>query len=254
MRKWAILIFLGVAILASPGWLAGSAQATRIDYTPWETVLKVYVDADGLVDYGKLKANRNVLDNFIQNEIENADLSALTKEAQKAFWINAYNALTVRLIIDHYPLRFGGIRTINWGRPWDIKMKAATRTLTLNQMEHDILRKWDPADARIHFAIVCASIGCPVLREEAYRAEGLDAQLDDQVVRFINTPSKFRYDTDEGILFLSPIMKWFKEDFDQNGGPVAFFKGYVPADIASKLQKDTPVSWLEYDWGLNDQK
>ncbi len=190
-----------------------SVQAESVNYNQWDKILYTYVNEKGLVNYDELKKNRKALDEFIKKEIENTNISHFSKRGQKTFWINAYNALTMRLIVDHYPLRFGGIRTINWGKPWDIKMKVAGRSLSLGQIEHEILRKWHPMDPRIHFAINCASMGCPKLANTAYTSEQLDKQLNREAIRFINDKEKVRLDRSKNILYHSAIFNWFEEDF-----------------------------------------
>ncbi len=111
-----------------------------INYEKWDKVLNTYVNDNGRVNYDELKTNRNLLDNFISTQVENAEISSFSDDEKKAFWINAYNALTMRLIVDNYPMRFGGILSINWGKPWDIKMRVAGQQLTLGDIEHKILR------------------------------------------------------------------------------------------------------------------
>ena len=117
--------------------------------------------------------------------------------------------------------------------------------MSLNQIENEILRK-EFQDPLIHFAIVCASLGCPVLRREPYTADQLDRQLDDQVLQFLQDPKKFRYDSAKIELYLSPIFKWFKEDF--TAGPTAFIKKYWPG-----ISENAKIRWLQYDWTLNEQ-
>ena len=176
MKKILIIMLLVLTFFSFHDQFTKEAHTAMINYEKWDKVLNAYVNDNRRVNYDELKTNRNLLDNFISSQIENAEISSFSDDEKKAFWINAYNALTMRLIVDHYPMRFGGIRSINWGRPWGIKMKVAGKELSLGEIEHEILRKWDPIDPRIHFAINCASIGCPKLPNRHFNPEKLDAR------------------------------------------------------------------------------
>ena len=250
------------SLIFALGALASTAQAQSpnqsVNYTDWETVLKTYVSPDGLVDYKGIKANRAVLDRFIQQNIENADISQLSTDEQMAFWINSYNALTIRLIVDHYPLKFGGIRTINWGRPWSIKMKVAGQQLTLGDIEHEILRKWNPIDPRIHFAINCASGGCPKIINTHYNPAKLNQQLDQVTKDFVNNASKNRLDRKKNILYHSAIFSWFEEDFvATHPGIKEYITDYINSEDAQYIKQNSKrikLKELKYEWGLNQQK
>ena len=136
---------------------------------------------------------------------------------------------------------------------WSRKaIEAAGRRLSLNDIENNILRR-EFEDPRIHFALVCASLGCPVLRSEPYEAGRLESQLEDQAEKFLSDPNKFRYEKKSDKIHFSPIFKWFKEDFKQRGGVTAFIKNYLPKEIAGALSPRTAVEWLDYDWRLNQE-
>lgn len=124
--------------------------------------------------------------------------------------------------------------------------------ISLNYIENDVLRE-EFRDPRIHFAIVCASRGCPILREGAYTAERLEGQLDHQVRLFLSDRDKFQYEAKSDILYLSPILKWFQEDFERVGGIVSFIKKYIPQDLGLKITDQSNKRWLDYDWSLNKQ-
>ena len=252
MRMMGLFLMMGFLILG-----VKPVQAEPVNYQVWENILQTYVNDNGLVNYDGLKKNRNVLDKFIKNEVENTDISHFSKIEQKTFWINAYNALTMRLIVDNYPLRFGGIRTINWGKPWDLKMKAAGRSLSLGQIEHEILRKWNPIDPRIHFAINCASIGCPKLPKTPFTSDQLDEQLNREAIRFINDKEKVRLDRSKNILYHSAIFNWFEEDFFAvSANKVDFILKYLNSDDKAYILKNRnkiQLKELKYDWGLNKQ-
>lgn len=252
LNKW---LFPVLMMFFMPLAVSDNALAAAIDYTPYEKILNTYVNDKGQVNYKGLQANRQPLDNFIQTQIVNADISALSDNEQKAFWINAYNALTLRLIIDNYPLRFGGIRTINWGRPWSIKMDVAGQRLTLGEIEHEILRKWSPPDPRIHFAINCASGGCPKLPNTHFKPTTLDQQLDFESRRFINDPEKVRLDRSKKILFHSEILKWFDVDFLEVSPDLkAYILKYLNEEDRKFVQENkVKLKTLKYDWSLNEQ-
>ena len=177
------------------------------------------------------------------------------RDAQLAFWIDVYNVLAIHMVVRHYPV--GGIREIGsllrsvWKRPAG---EVGDRTLTLDQIEHDILRPM--GDPRIHGAIVCASLSCPPLAREPYRPEALDAQLDANLRRWLADPRKgVRLDRPRRTLHVSPIFDWFEEDFEAAGGVLPFLARYAPADVAEAIREggaSLRIRTLDYDWSLND--
>ena len=137
----------------------------------------------------------------------------------------------------------------------DYKKIVAGREVSLDEIENKILRKM--SEPRIHFAINCASVGCPVLRTEAYEGSKIDAQLEDQVQRFLANPAKFKVDADRKVVSASMILKWFKDDFNDgsDGGRLAWLSSHVGDSSTKKvlLDKDTSLEFLEYDWSLNER-
>jgi hypothetical protein len=248
---------LGLFILALlvPGPLGFAAQFDQ-SHEPFGKVLKQYVK-DGLVSYSALKAHRQELDDYLDqlSAVPEATFKQWTEQQQLAFLINAYNAFTLRLIIDHYPVKsikdIGSVASGPWSQP---VVRLFGTTTTLDYLEHKMLRK-NYVEPRIHFAIVCAAKSCPPLRSEAYAAIRLDNQLDDQTRRFLATPSKNHADATEKILSLSPIFKWYRGDFEKTSGSVTqFLKPYWPEATRRELEKDTfKIRYLNYDWSLNDQ-
>jgi hypothetical protein len=234
------------------------SRASVILIDEYAGVLERYVDEDGLVHYAGLKADRRGLDAFIESlaVLDPSVLEGDGDEDKVAFWVNAYNALTLIAIIDRYPLAVSdtdypanSIRQIPgvWD---DLKFPVAGRSLSLNQIEHDILRARFE-EPRIHVALVCASIGCPFLRREPYTGADLDAQLDDQTRRFLRHPRNFRIDREAEVLYLSTIFEWFAEDF---GTVVTFVSRYVgEAEREYLLEATYEIAYLPYDWTLNDQ-
>jgi hypothetical protein len=216
-------------------------------------LLRRYVH-DGLVDYQDLKRQGVAeLNNYLAtlSSVCAADERAANRDERLAFWINAYNAFTVKLIIDHYPVR--SIRSIGW-LPFKKKFipmpGLGKGDLSLDEIENDILRK-QLGEPRIHFAIVCASKSCPKL--QAYRADGLGLQLDQAARDFIQDASKNRYDAAKRTFYASSIFKWFHEDFERaKGSLAAFIAQYAQPEVAAALkQGDVRIEFLDYDWSLN---
>ncbi len=240
-------------------WLgaAALAQAAPFDqnHSLLDKTLKVYVK-DALVDYAALKADRRDLDRYLAavSGLAESDFTAWPEKQRLAFLINAYNAYTLQLIIDHYPVK--SIKDIGGWRkgPWDqLVVHLFGRTLTLNDLEHKILRvQYD--EPRIHFALVCAARGCPPLRNEAYVAIRLDAQLDDQARQFLATANKNRVEASERVVYLSPLFKWYGSDFEKKSGSVvAALKPYWPKRAAAVPGNDGfKIRYTEYDWSLNE--
>jgi hypothetical protein len=231
-------------------------QATEFDqnHESLGRILQTYVQ-DGLVDYASLKTRRQSLDQYLVEvaSVAEPDFKRWTEPQQLAFLLNAYNAYTLQLIIDHYPVK--SIKDIGsfFKGPWDQPVvRLFGRTLTLNNLEHDIIRK-DYPDPRIHFALVCAARGCPPLREEVYVADHLEEQLDDQARQFLATPAKNRVDAGAKTAYLSPIFKWYGEDFEKKHGSVlAALQPYWPkAPAAPAVGDGFRIRYTDYDWSLN---
>ena len=219
-------------------------------------VLKKYVRGETF-DYAALKKNPATLKSYLDTlaNVPKAKYGKWTEDQQMAFLINLYNAATLELVIDHYPVKsikkIGGLL----GNPWKKEVvRLWGEKVTLDHVEHDLLRP-NFKDPRIHFAVNCASIGCPALRPEAFQAAKLDAQLDEQGRNFLRNPSKNRVDTEEGTLYLSPIFDWFKEDFvKKSGNVVKFIYPYLKKSDQALLQKGgLKLKYTDYDWDLNDR-
>ena len=226
-----------------------SVSAAAFDHSQLDAILKKYVNSDGMVNYESLKENRKNLDSYLEKTgaVAKADFEKWTEEEQLAFLINVYNAETLQLIIDHYPVK--SIKKIGpvIGTPWDVKsVKLFGKETTLNFVEHRIMRK-DYEEPRIHFAIVCAAMGCPPLRAEAFTAEALDEQLDAQAKVFLGQTKKNRV---EGkTLYLSSIFNWFGGDFKKDGKSVQDYVNPWFDEDVSKLR----IRYTDYDWSLNQQ-
>lgn len=255
MRKHTTLLQFAVTWTLCLGAVA-LAQAAPFDqaHPLLDKTLKTYVK-DALVDYPAVKANRQDLDRYLGEvaAVAEPDFKQWTEKQRLAYLINAYNGYTLQLIIDHYPLK--SIKDIGgWLKgPWDQPVvHLFGRTLTLNDLEHKILRV-EYAEPRIHFALVCAARGCPPLRGEAYVADRLEAQLDDQARQFLATANKNRVDAGEHVVYLSPLFKWYGADFEKKSGSVlAALKSYWPKEAATALANDGfKTRYTEYDWSLN---
>jgi hypothetical protein len=255
--------------------LATRLYAFDHQYQEYGEVLKAYVK-NGRVDYASLQKNRTGIDNFMKqiNGVNADEYKSWSREQQLTFWINTYNGWFLQIVIDRYPIR--GSRLLGVLYPeksvqriagiWDnIKTRAAGREVSLNDIEHKILRPIFQ-EPRIHFSIVCASVGCPLLRSEPFRADFLQSQLEDAARAFINNSSKVRWNADRNTLELSRIFDWFADDFQttadeswkklyskKNAGPVAFMSKYLPTDAAAALHKSAAkIEYFDYDWTLND--
>lgn len=214
---------------------------------------------NGLVDYESLKKERESLKKYLQSlsSVTQEEFQKFTKDEQLAFLINAYNAFTLELILENYPIKSigdigGPLRVLNLARgtPW----KKFTFPLlggirNLDWIEHSKLRV-DYNEPRIHFAINCASMGCPALRNEAYIGKNLNNQLQEATIQFLTDVNKNYYDEKNNILYLSKIFEWFAEDFVKDSGSVLdFVKKYYPKK--EKLNQNPQIRYLNYDWSLN---
>jgi hypothetical protein len=228
------------------------------EHAAWTSILSRYVRA-GFVDYAGLeRSGLSDLSTYLHalESVCRGHFDTWSREEKLAFWINAYNAYTVKLILDHYPLR--SIRSIGFlpGAAFreDFIPLGALRghNLSLNDIEHEILRR-EFHEPRIHFAIVCASKSCPMLRSEAYRARDLEAQLDEAARSFVRDPSKNRFDARTRTLSLSAIFKWFRADFESVAGTLPeFVARYTDEGTARALRAGgIRVEFLDYDWSLN---
>jgi len=226
------------------------------EHGAWTALLGRFVSG-GLVDYRRLAAEGAPdLDTYLGSlsAVEEAEYLSWSREERLAFWIDVYNAFTVRLILDHYPLK--SIRSIGFlpgaaFRRRFIPMRVQRGgKLSLDHVEHRILRK-EFDEPRIHFAIVCASTSCPVLRPEAYRARDLDAQLEDATRTFLADETRNRIRP--GNVRLSQIFRWSRADFERAAGSVARFAArYVDEPAAAALRDPAVrVKHLDYDWSLN---
>ncbi len=229
----------------------------HVNHATWERLLSTYVDDRGLVRYAawKREAERD-LDDYLYT-MRSVPVDSLVRSEALAYWINVYNALTVRAILIFYPLKSIKEKVSPLGfNVWDdVRMYVGTEERSLNDIEHEILRKM--GEPRIHFAIVCASLGCPRLRMEAYRAERLEEQLDEDARVFLARADALAIDRRARRVRLSRILDWFGGDFGTDErSRLAFVARFAPsaADSAFLLEPGLRVSHSEYDWSLNERK
>ncbi|MGH8673182.1 MAG: DUF547 domain-containing protein [Burkholderiales bacterium] len=254
-------------------FLAGSALAQGFDHShkAWSALLKKHVVlVDGgkasQVRYAEFAKDRIVLKGYLEDlsKVTEVDFNTWGKAQRMAFLINAYNAFTVELILANYPVKsikdIGGAFDNRWKRKF---FNLFGKPSYLDQIEHETLRKPGNFDEpRVHFSVNCASIGCPMLREEAFVAERLERQLEEQTERFLADRSRNRFAN--GRLEVSEIFKWFKEDWTSGYQGInsreQFFAKYAKALADDPSQQKTiidgkaPISHLDYDWSLNDAR
>lgn len=258
MIKKYLLVFTTIFAFIVIGFICSNCRSIKrsteskpVTHEIWDALLKQYVKKDGFVDYkgfirdsAKLNQYLNLLSTAHPND------KNWSREEQMAYWINAYNAFTVQLVIRHYPVK--SIKDIKNGIPfvntvWDIKfIKIEGYKYDLNNIEHNILRPVFK-DARIHAAVNCASYSCPALRAEAYTAKRLNEQLDDGMRSFINDPLRNRITAEKAEV--SEIFKWFKGDFERDAGTV---RKFVNKYLTKPIGDGVDISHIDYDWRLND--
>jgi len=215
-----------------------SVQA--FDHAAWDKLLQAHVSAEGLVDYAAFGKDP-AFAAYLARLSAAKPSAAWSVDERKAFWINAYNAFTIKLILDH-----PGVKSIkDIDSPWKTEFfSIGGERMDLDRIEHTELRE-NLTDPRIHFGIVCASFSCPKLWNHAYTASGLDKQLDDAARRFINDP--LRNKMTGSTVQLSKIFDWFKGDFTEGQSLIAFLNRYA----ASPIAEDAKLDHLTYDWRLN---
>lgn len=243
------------------------ASSTTVDHSTWDKLLKTYVKTDktGLnrVDYKAFKDNGHKTLKAYVKYLERIKVTNLNKAEQFAFWVNLYNAKTIDVVLDHYPVRsirnisvddslIGFLKTsVGAGGPWKAKIiTVAGASLSLDDVEHNILRPVFK-DPRVHYAVNCASIGCPNLRITAFTADNLEGQLNAGAIDYINSPRGFTVIGEN--VTASSIYRWFQEDF---GGTeqsiIAHALEYAKPKLKTRLARLNAIDSFAYDWALND--
>jgi Protein of unknown function, DUF547 len=240
---------------------AGSTKT--VDHTAWDGLLKAYVvkGADGLnrVAYAKFKPDHAKLKAYVAT-LEATDVGSLDRPEQFAFWANLYNAKTIDVVLDKYPVKSikevslgGGLKSLVGGGPWQAKIvKVAGQAMSLDDIENNVMRPTFK-DPRVHYSVNCASVGCPNLAAEALTGAKLEAQLDAGAKAFINSP--------RGIVITggkakaSSIYDWFRADFGgTDAAVIAHMKTYAEPALKAKLDTITAIADHDYDWALADAK
>jgi len=261
-----------LALAAGACWPAARAQTFDHGHAAWTALLKKHVvvlrgGQASQVRYAGFAADRAALKAYLDtlSAVGESSFTGFTKPQQMALLINAYNAFTVELILTRYP-KLASIKDLGslFQSPWKPKwIPLLGAKVSLDDIEHEMLRargRYD--DPRVHFAVNCASIGCPALREEAFVPERLDAQLEEQTLRFMSDRTRNRYEPARGRLQVSKIFDWFGEDFRLGHRGITSLPAFLarhadvladaPADRERVRAQQLEVDFLDYDWKLND--
>jgi len=256
LSLFPVLTSCSLAEKATSYKATGSQQEIDQSHAAFTAVLKKHLKND-MVDYAGLKKDPAELNVYLDtlDDVPEPTFRKWNKDQQMAFLINLYNAATLKLIVDHYPLKsIKDIGNVAKG-PWKQEVvRLFGKHETLDHIEHGLLRE-NYNDPRIHFAVNCASIGCPALRPEAFQAAKLDSQLEEQARKFLQDSSKNRLDAENKVLHLSPIFDWFKGDFTAKSGTVEkFVAPYLkPADRKVIERGGLSIKNTDYSWNLNKQ-
>lgn len=269
MRFLALYGVFNLALIPAVWSFAATTGTTMNGQTlateAYAATLRRFVTPDGRVRYAALKASPADLDAFLAS-IGTLDPTAQrrwTGEDRIAFWINAYNAITLKTIVNHYPIHRSGLLSIlfpensirqipdAWSaRSWPVMGERRS----LDDIEHEVLRK-QFQEPRVHMALVCAAVGCPPLRDEPYSGPRLDDQLDDQARRYLAGPAGSRVLDGGRVVAVSAIFQWFAADFDTVGGVRAFLSRYAPPETVARLGTNSVrMLFLDYDWTLNETR
>ncbi|WP_378178899.1 DUF547 domain-containing protein [Aquimarina sp. SS2-1] len=238
MKTPKIIVFILICFIS----FQTKAQQ-NLDHAIWDQILLINVSEDGKVDYKGFMRDSAQLYQYFAYLSDNPPNENWSKEEKLAYWINAYNAYTIKLIIDNYPLK--SIKEIK--DPWDRQFFKINGVLhSLNELEHKILRKLD--EPRIHFAINCASFSCPIVWNRAFTANNVNDALETLTRNFINDPK--RNTITEEVVEVSKIFSWFKKDFKVNGEDA---KDFINKYATIKIDKQKKKGYKTYDWSLNEK-
>lgn len=241
-------------------WLPhDEASRQTVDHGAWDRILATYLsdDAKGVARFAYARvsvSDRKALQAYIAR-LGTVPVTHLAPKEQLAFWINLYNALTVEVVLGHYPV--ASIRDIDISPgpfssgPWDALLVRVDGTvITLNDIEHRILRPIFK-NPRIHYALNCASVGCPNLQPKAFTATNVETMLDKAAAEFINSPRGVR--VKNGRLIVSSLYVWFEEDFGgSDASVIAHLRRYAGPQLSAALSNITRIADYDYDWALND--
>lgn len=242
-----IVFFLAVQLVS------GLSAQTGVSHSAFDEILQKYVDEDGMVNYKGVAAERTKLKSYLKMLEDNAPMGSWSEDEKLAYWINAYNAFTIELILEHYPVQSikeigAAIKIPFVNTPWDIKfINIGGEKRDLNNIEHGIIRK-EFEEPRIHFALVCAALSCPKLQNSAYLPEKLDSQLTKAAKDFLNTSSKNEIRSSSQAS-LSKLFNWYKGDFTKEMS----LEQYISMFSETQLSEGANIEFKDYDWALNEQ-
>jgi len=221
--------------------LLHTIEGEKPDHTPWDDLLKEYVDEEGNVNYLGFKSDIKSLESYLKTLSDTPPSDSWGKNEKLAYHINLYNAATVKLIVDNYPTK--SIKDIpnRWKKKWIIVGDTVT---SLNDIEHEVLRKMD--EPRIHFAINCASYSCPKLLNSAFTPQNMERLLSKTAIDFVNDSKRNQFQ--KGKAQLSKIFKWYKSDFTKNNTLLEYINLY----LNNPINKKASIGYLDYDWRLNE--
>jgi hypothetical protein len=271
--------FIFITLLFFSALTQTESTEKSFSYEEYYVVLSNYVDEESRVNYKKLKENETELMSFIHAlaSLEPNVYRGWYREEKIAFWINAYNALTLNAIVMNYPIKSSFFKSLRFPKNSIRQIPGVWNTMTFTVMgeevtldfiEHQVLRK-EFQEPRIHMALVCAAKGCPPLRMEPYKGEVLSEQLNNQAQRFLSDKRNFFIDKKKGVVYLSSIFKWFGEDFFmhhtkdektegnelEEKAVLNFISRYLSEEDRKYLKEDSlKVKYLNYDWALNEQE
>ncbi|ELR73176.1 hypothetical protein C900_05225 [Fulvivirga imtechensis AK7] len=248
--KMSIIVGLCLMLVACSE-VPREVSQTPPSHQQWHELLLKHVKQNGRVDYRGFITDKEGLNGYLDSLSAHAPAATWSREERLAYWINAYNAFTIKLIVDNYPvesirdlgpaLTIPGIHTV-----WHMQFfELGGKPTSLDEIEHGILRK-EFDEPRIHFAINCASVSCPPLRRGAFTSDHINEQLHEQAVAFINDPTRNKISKDR--VEVSKIFSWFEADFTKNGSLRDFLNQYSEVKISEKMD----IKYLGYDWRLNE--
>lgn len=236
MKYFAILTVFAAWFAFTPA----TEITGKVDHTAWNNLLQKHVSTSGNVDYAGFRKDKGLLDNYLNALSNNAPQASWSRNEKLAYWINVYNAYTIKLILNNYPVK--SIKDLHGGNPWEVKwIKIGGKTYSLNAIENDIIRP-QFKEPRIHFAVNCAAKSCPPLLNKAWTAENLEQSLEQQTRKFINDKSFNTINTDGAKV--SQIFNWYQQDFGD-------LKTYLNKYATNKVHAKATVTFREYDWALN---
>ncbi|WP_323755349.1 DUF547 domain-containing protein [Roseivirga sp.] len=248
-KLFVLAFFVLVSCTNDKASFEGNGPAPN--HETWDELLKEYVNEEGFIDYKGIISEKDKFESYLDLLSNNAPADSWSEDEKLAYWINVYNAFTVKLIIDNYPLvsikdlnPTLSVPTVNtvWTKDF---FTIGGEDFNLDRVEHDILRK-EFAEPRIHFAINCASFSCPVLRAEAFTANKVETQLAEQARAFINDPNRNKVTKNK--VELSKIFSWFGGDFKKGQSLIQFLNKYSKV----KIDENAEVDFMDYQWSLND--